>query len=232
MPVWSSAIEKTLAEKLRRVKLRYNCPPGCLGHSRIPDKPNNVTEPRLYQCQQEPRWQPHLPFSPCGASERLLDWLLDPTSLTQRLKQTCSGQFRVVPVSQTRRRPQLNEAIALGVNPHEVCFIREVHLLCDEQPWVFARTIIPIRTLSGPQRRLSRLGKKPLGAVLFADPSMQRSHIEIARICPGQGIFDTATAPLAIKPAEIWGRRSAFFLGGKPLLVSEIFLPEIGYGSE
>ncbi len=214
-----------------RAKLRYNCPPVCLTDSRIPDKPDNVTESRFLQRRLEPDWQPHLPFSPCGASKQLLDWLQDPTSLTARLKQTCSGEFRVVPVSQTRRRPQLNEAIALGVNPHELCFIREVHLLCDEEPWVFARTVIPVRTLSGPRRRLSRLGKKPLGAVLFADPSMQRSHIEIARICPGQAVFDSATAPLAKKPAEIWGRRSAFFLGGMPLLVSEIFLPGIGYGN-
>lgn len=191
-----------------------------------------MTESRFFQRRHEPNWQPHLPFSPCGANVHLLDWLLDPTSLTQRLKQTCHGEFRVVPISQQRQRAQLNEAQALGIRPHEICFIREVHLLCDERPWVFARTVIPIRTLTGPRRRLSRLGKKPLGAVLFADPSMQRSVIEIARIHSGQTIFETATAPLSKKPIEIWGRRSAFFLGGEPLLVSEIFLPEIGYGND
>jgi chorismate--pyruvate lyase len=162
----------------------------------------------------------------------MLDWLLDPSSLTKRLKQTCCGQFHVVPVSQKRQRPQLNEAQALGVRAHEICFIREVHLLCDKRPWVFARTVIPVRTLTGPQRRLSQLGNKPLGAVLFADPSMERGPIEIARISAGQPLFTSATAPLEEKPIEIWGRRSAFFLDGKPLLVSEIFLPEIGYGSK
>ncbi|WP_455218407.1 chorismate--pyruvate lyase family protein, partial [Kaarinaea lacus] len=185
---------------------------------------------RFFQRRHEPHWQHHLPFAPCGASNQLLDWLLDPTSLTQRLKQACCGEFRVIPVSQQRQRPQLNEAQALGVRPHEVCFIREVHLLCDGRPWVFARTVIPIRTLTGSRRRLSRLGNKPLGAVLFADPSMQRSDIEVARIYSGQALFETATAPLARRPDEIWGRRSAFYLSGKPLLVSEIFLPEIGYG--
>lgn len=190
-----------------------------------------MTESRYSKCRLEPKWRLHLPFSPSGASKQMLDWLLDPTSLTQRLKQTCQGQFRVIPVSQQRQRPQLNEAQALGVSPHEFCFIREVHLLCDETPWVFARTVIPFETLTGPRRRLSRLKNKPLGAVLFADASMQRSDIQIARICSGQLLFDTATAPLSRKPAEIWGRRSAFFLDSKPLLVSEIFLPEISYGS-
>ncbi len=179
----------------------------------------------------EPLWQCHMPFSRCGATIEQLDWLLDSSSLTRRLQQTCCGQFRVVPVNQQWQRPQLNEAQALGIRPHERCFIREVHLMCDDRPRVFARTVIPVSTLTGNRRRLSRLGKKSLGAVLFADPSMQRSYIEVARLETGQALFEAAVAPLSEKPSEIWGRRSAFFLGGKPLLVSEIFLPEIGYGS-
>ena len=187
----------------------------------------------------EPRWQSYMPFLRGGVvsgvtssvTDELLDWLLDPSSLTRRLQQTCRGQFRVVPVGQYWQRPQLNEAQALGVRPHERCFIREVHLLCDNSPWVFARTVIPVGTLTGNRRRLTRLGKKPLGAVLFADPGMRRSQIEIARLESGQALFETAVAPLVEKPVEIWGRRSAFFPGKKPLLVSEIFLPEIGYGS-
>lgn len=157
----------------------------------------------------------------------LLDWLLDPTSLTSRLQQSCIGQFRVEPVRQLWQRPMLNEAQALGARPHERCFVREVRLLCNDQPWVFARTVIPVRTLTGPRRRLSRLGNKPLGAVLFADPSMRRSGIEIAELLPGQPLFARATADSAKQPASIWGRRSAFFLNNKPLLVSEIFLPPI-----
>jgi chorismate--pyruvate lyase len=171
-----------------------------------------------------------MPFSTAGVPAEQLDWLLDPSSLTRRLQLTCRGQFRVVPVNQRWFRPQLNEAQALGIRPHERCFIREVHLLCENQPWVFARTVIPVRTLTGRRRRLTRLGNKPLGAVLFADPGMRRSNIEIARLEAGQVLFESAIKPLSERPSEIWGRRSAFFLGNKPLLVSEIFLPEIGYG--
>ena len=179
---------------------------------------------------REPNWQRHMPFTANGAPTEQLDWLLDPSSLTRRLQLTCHGQFCVVPVNQQWQRPQLNEAQALGVRPHERCFIREVHLLCESQPWVFARTVIPVRTLTGSLRRLTRLGRKPLGAVLFADPAMQRSHIEIARLVTGQDLFESAIKPLTERPLEIWGRRSAFFLNKKPLLVSEIFLPKIGYG--
>jgi len=175
----------------------------------------------------EPRWQLHTSITRHGAPTELLDWLLDPASLTRRLQQTCKGEFRVAPTDQHWQRPMLSEALALGARPHERCFVREVQLLCDDQLWVFARTVIPVRTLSGPRRRLSRLGKTPLGAVLFADGSMVRSGIEIARLLPEQPLFMRATSGLLQRPTSIWGRRSAFFLNRQPLLVSEIFLPAI-----
>ncbi len=156
-----------------------------------------------------------------------LDWLLDNGSLTRRLMEACGEAFRVAPLDQGWRRPLLNEAGVLGMRPEHYALIREVHLLCGQQPWVFARTVIPPRTLGGKRRRLARLGNKPLGAVLFADCSMRRSPVQIARLRPGQWLFDAATAPLTETPAEIWGRRSLFYLAGHPLLVNEIFLPEL-----
>ena len=123
----------------------------------------------------------------------------------------------------------LNEARQLKMRHGNYALIRQVHLLCNNQPWVFARTVIPARTLRGKQLRLARLGKKPLGAVLFADKSMQRTEMEIACILPGQPLYDLATGHQPPKqPQPIWGRRSVFFLHQRPLLVSEIFLPEIG----
>jgi chorismate--pyruvate lyase len=92
---------------------------------------------------------------------------------------------------------------------------------------VFARTVIPRATLTGPRRRLTRLKTRPLGAVLFADPSMQRGPVEIARLTPRDKLYPVALRHLGRQPPEIWGRRSLFTLGGKPLLVSEIFLPGI-----
>jgi chorismate--pyruvate lyase len=92
---------------------------------------------------------------------------------------------------------------------------------------VFARTVIPRDTLVGSNRRLTRLKTRPLGAVLFADPGMERGPVEIARLTPCDRLFPAATRRLASAPEAIWGRRSLFTLAGKPLLVSEIFLPDI-----
>jgi chorismate-pyruvate lyase len=40
-------------------------------------------------------------------------------------------------------------------------------------------------------------------------------------------MFSEASLGLNQKPAEVWGRRSVFRVGGKPLLVAELFLPAV-----
>ena len=155
----------------------------------------------------------------------LQEWLLDTGSLTQRLLQSCQGKFRVDVVSLKWQRPMRNEARRLGLRLHQRALIREVRLLCNEQPWVFARTVIPFRTLKGALRYLVRLGTRPLGAVLFADPHMQREELELACINRNMSLFESAMPNGTANTSCIWGRRSVFYLENKPLLVSEIFLP-------
>jgi chorismate--pyruvate lyase len=156
-----------------------------------------------------------------------LGWLLDPGSLTRRVLAVCPGRFRVAVLYQGWRAPLLNEARFLGIDPGGYAFVREVYLQCDDQPWVYARTIIPRSTLTGRERRLAHLSARPLGEVLFADPSMARGDVEVARLRPEDGLYRIATARCTRRPPALWGRRSLFTLHGKPLLVNEIFLPPI-----
>lgn len=121
----------------------------------------------------------------------------------------------------------LNEAKALHIRRHHYALVRQVRLLCDGKPWVFARTVIPASTLKGAVRRLAYLGDKPLGAVLFADPSMQRDAIEIASLSARTCHYADALQGQRSRPKQIWGRRSVFYISNKPLLVSEFFLPGI-----
>lgn len=165
---------------------------------------------------------------PRTTPDALRDWLLDTGSLTRRVQQACGGRFRVQVEMQGWGRPRLDEYRALGLRIGRIALIREVHLLCDGRPWVFARTVIPVTTLRGRQRRLAHLGNRPLGAVLFADPHMQRGPVQVARIPRGSALFAAAVQGLQRRPEEVWGRRSVFRLGGKPLLVSEFFLPAVG----
>ena len=154
-------------------------------------------------------------------SPDVADWLFDPSSLTARLIRHCHGQFSVNVLSQQYQSPKLGEKAVLGMRLRESALIREVHLLCDDHPVVYARTVIPVTTLVGPQRRLAHLGNKPLGAVLFADPTMQRDEVQIARLTQQQVKLQHT------ENRDIWGRRSVFRLSGRPLLVSEFFLPDL-----
>jgi chorismate--pyruvate lyase len=108
-----------------------------------------------------------------------------------------------------------------------LALIRDVVLHCDASPWVFARTLIPASTLKGPARRLMLLGERPLGAVLFSDPKVRRGSTMFAKLNPGHALFDTACVHLQQRPELLWGRRTLFYVGLKPILVNEIFLPDL-----
>jgi chorismate--pyruvate lyase len=180
------------------------------------------------RARREPVWKPVRQLGHLELQPDLSHWLFDASSLTERLISSCNGPFSIQILTQGWGHPMLNEARRLRMRVSSYAFIRQVHLCCNGQPWVFARTVIPPHTLTGKRRRLARLGKKPLGAVLFADKSMQRSEMEITRISPGQDIYTTATEFTDFHKQAIWGRRSVFYLKSHPLLVCEIFLPGIG----
>ena len=176
---------------------------------------------------REPLWLPRRRLLTAHVPPEVQGWLFDRDSLTRRVRALCQGRFRVRVLMQEMARPMFNERRLLTMADHELGVVRQVQLLCDDQPWVFARTVIPLSTLVGPGRRLARLGAKPLGEMLFANNTMRRFEVQVARILPAHDLFHAATFNLRSKPAEIWGRRSVFHLYDKPLLVNEVFLPRL-----
>jgi chorismate--pyruvate lyase len=171
------------------------------------------------------RWRPHRRYLHADIPTDLVHWLLDPASLTLRLQQLCGSRFHVRVISQGWGRPRLDEAQALDMAGRERAIIRQVQLMCADHAWIYARTVIPATSLRGKLQRLAHLGTRPLGAMLFADPGMQRGGVELARILPGQELFADAMQGADDGTRTIWGRRSVFRITGRPLLVSEIFLP-------
>jgi len=124
-------------------------------------------------------------------------------------------------------RVQLNEVRALGMPVCRYALLREVYLYCGDARMVYARSVIPLTTLTGKQRKLASLGSRPLGGLLFASPDMRREEVELAEFVHGAPVFARATKDIPVGMGPIWGRRSIFRLAGKPLLVAEVFLPAI-----
>lgn len=175
----------------------------------------------------EPRWvgldQVRSSLLPLKVSA----WLRDSGSLTRAVTSACEGRFEVQVQRQGWGKSLPGERSELNVAAGVVSLVREVKLLCDDEPWVFARTLIPATSLRGAARRLAHLGNRPLGAVLFSDPHTRRLGIQVARLTSQHALFHAACSHLDRLPREIWGRRTLFSYAAKPLLVNEIFLPVI-----
>lgn len=174
--------------------------------------------------RSRPLWQPRQQRITDPPPAGLRDWLFDTGSLTRRVQCACPGRFSVEVLSQGWERPMHNEARRLGLRTGHLALVRQVHLLCDGQPWVFARTVIPQSSLGGPRRRLFRLGARSLGSVLFADPGVCRDEIEVCHTWRGQDLHALATCYNGARAESLWGRRSVFYLQGQPLLVGEVFM--------
>ncbi|OPX55659.1 chorismate lyase [Oceanospirillum multiglobuliferum] len=153
------------------------------------------------------------------------DWLMDPSSLTRRLQQASNGHFQVELLNQAIVKPALNEAALLGLHSQAYALVRQVCLRGHDQPWVFARTVIPLSTLAAGNRYLLKLGNRSLGSVLFRHAHTHRAPIEITYDRRRQEGFQ-ATSIGATLPHFWWGRRSVFQIKHAPLLVSEFFLDD------
>jgi len=159
---------------------------------------------------------------------QLRPWLIDHGSLTARIRARCRS-LSVTVLRQCLALPHSDEASLLGLRRGELAWLREVLLVADGVPVVFARTVLPRRNLRGAWQLFHGIGARPLGAALFADPRIAREPLACIRLDVLDVRYRHARAALAPArlPPELWARRSLFRLRGRALLVSEVFLPTI-----
>jgi len=159
----------------------------------------------------------------------LCDWLFDSASLTNRLSKQCH-QFSVRVISSGQYQLSQQERDLFSTDD---ITCREVLLLCDGVPQVYARTLIPKKTLEHANQRLKTLGNTSLGEVLFKDPSMRRSTIEVCNLHNDSALNAMSQQLLLPATNQVWGRRSMFYLQDFPLSVTEFFLPgSMAYNKE
>ncbi|MBW3118485.1 chorismate lyase [Providencia rettgeri] len=138
----------------------------------------------------------------------ILDWLLELGSMTKRFEQH-SQQVTVIPYLEryvSQDKLSADEVQSLPESPRY--WVREVVMYGDGIPWLLGRTIIPEETLTDDDQQLVDIGRMPLGHYLFSRESLTRDYIHIGSC------------------ANRWVRSSRLRLSNKPLLLTEIFLPE------
>ncbi|MDP2694858.1 MAG: chorismate lyase [Gallionella sp.] len=161
-----------------------------------------------------------------GCEADLAPWLRDHGSLTQRIQQRCT-RFAVRGVRSGLACIAPDEAALLGVAPQHLAWSREVFLYADGQPVVFAHSACARQHLRGAWSAVRGLSNRPLGALLFAHPLVERKPLHYKALRSAHPLYRRAAAVLSNPPGRLWARRSLFYLHGAPLLVTEVFLPEI-----
>ncbi len=167
-------------------------------------------------------WSTH----PLAIPRPLRRWLCDRGSLTQRLKSRCTD-FRVRPLATGHGRPHLDETQLLNLHPRHRAYVRQVMLLCNDRPRVFAHSVLPLAGLRGGWQPVTRLGSRSLGEALFNNPRIQRQSLAYRHIRPHHALHRALRKSMPDVPRALWARRSLFCLNGRPLLVTELFLPAI-----
>jgi len=146
----------------------------------------------------------------------LLDWLLEPGSLTARLKNTGHAfQLQLVQQDMVTLPAFLQQRWASTTG-----LLREVVLCLEQRPCIYAQSFIPASTVEVLQP-LANLGEMPLGHYIFTQPQLSRSPIELAFFPAGLMLPGLGAQP------GLWSRRSYFTLSQHELLVQELYLPAL-----
>jgi chorismate--pyruvate lyase len=164
-------------------------------------------------------------------ANKLQQWLIDNGSLTARLQQHFS-KFAVEPIAVKFAKPIQDEAVLLYLPSYKTVLIREVLLMGNNQPVVFAHSVLPRASLRGAWSGLCRLGNKPLGATLFANPKVKRTTLSYKKLTSNHVLYQHAIQHLTQKsvvknPSYLWARRSIFSLNCANIMVTEVFLPPL-----
>ncbi len=172
-----------------------------------------------YPLSLEANWQN---VDNVSVAHSLLDWLIEPNSLTKRLKTHCK-QFAVEVISE-QVLPVQGYHNELFDKQSAHVRVREVILFCDNKPMVYAQSWIPEYSQPHSNVDLSHLGSQPLGEVIFQDPHLCRQQLQVANFSTNQNITDLCDS-FNLPQQPLWGRRSRFDLTDQHIMVCEVFLP-------
>ena len=156
--------------------------------------------------------------------QNLQSWVYEQGSLTQRLRNCYGAGVAVKVLFQQWQSPFLTESRRLRLPFHRYCLIREVLLHVENKPLILARTILPQTTIAIANQKLSNLGTRPLGEVIFSYPNLARLETDICRI--PEKIWANQLRQLVKIEGEISGRRTVYAIEKQPMLVSEFFMPD------
>jgi chorismate--pyruvate lyase len=152
-----------------------------------------------------------------------LDILTEQGSLTDLFTLLMGNTPKLTCLSQGRGPIDRIESHILGLRPRIFAHIREITMGTENANWLFARTVIPMETLTGTAKRLKHINNTPLGKVLFGSLNADRSQMHVELTTAEEVGLEL---PNVDKDFPLWQRQSIFELDYGPLLISEVLLPD------
>ena len=167
--------------------------------------------------------------------DSIREWLCKPMVLSQALRRVCRD-FKVEISDQSVKPLYADEVAALKCYDSLDGYVRETYLGDKGNPLVYARVTMPESTYIANKKELEALGTRPIGeTMLYNNPTMTRSIFEVKRLTQDDELlFDALVHQNFYKAAfekrgqnNLWARRSIFTISGNPLLITEVFMPDI-----
>ncbi len=157
-------------------------------------------------------------------------WLTKPFVLTQSLKKI-SEDFKVTLLNQSFHAPLIQECLAFDspLDPETPTFIRQVVLSDGDKPLSYGRVVIPKKTYDFLSCDLAGMGEQPFGEfVLYTRSDYERSSFDYIHMKSFKSYpYLVEYLDNDFQYSQTWGRRSIFSLSGHPLLVIEVFMPNM-----
>lgn len=172
------------------------------------------------------RWFSHI--NGVDATPIMREWLTDTMSLTKKLTQR-SDRFRIKRIRQDLGLCLADEYRMVGLPRRSAVQERDVLLQCDDQPVVFAHTIVPLNATAFDWPFFATLGERSLGTTLFGDPLVSRGTMQYARLQKSHPLMRRAHAALGRtdNSTPLYARRCLYRRRNGLLLVTEVFLDAI-----
>ena len=151
-------------------------------------------------------WMPGTKFLKVENNE-ILSWLNEPGSITSRIKSFSDFKLKLL-----RDGPGEVDASEddLIISNYKENNIREVRLYSNEEPLIYAKSIIPLETIRLGLGILGNLKENPLGDILFSNPEIKKECMLFSKFESNKKIF--------------YGRKGIYTVKGFPFSVCEIFL--------
>ena len=111
-------------------------------------------------------------------NKEIISWLNEPGSITSRIKSFSNFRLKLL-----RDGPGEVDAAEddLIITNYEENNIREVVLYSDEEPFIYAKSILPLETIRLGLGALGNLKENPLGDILFSNPEIKKKYMLFAK---------------------------------------------------